>query len=415
MKQEKSGEEKKKRNQNRILFVGIFFCMMLVVAFFSACNAVKKYSDSGKEEMTESPDSSWKEPSEGLVDSQEEAVIKGNKNSMERYLEVKDPEKITKEHTTEALCYSRELSEEELVRYQEFLDRYEEDELDSEEEIEIIDRLEESEKEVEHPVFEIWNQEFFLPERTLTDEELLQMVDFQYKLSYAQMQRNEEMRKAAENSQDKVEENEVMEIAGQVIEKMFGNDVSSMDKEVQFNGVDSYLVFLRKKSEATNYYTVMIDMGTGKIEWVRDNTNEFGLENAVEINQEFEELCVANYQKAKTILTDILGADTELIGSGYQYKTEKKGKEIPKGEAGIIHYYFQMGDETVYHMRYEIEKKGFYELSVEEKKYSAYHTREEMEKEGAEMDGEKFIVPLTGAEKEVSRNENLQWIVIPME
>lgn len=414
MKQEKFGEVKKKRNKSMLLFVGMFLCVMLAVAFFSACNAVKKYGDGGKEEIAESPVSSREEASEGSVNSQEEKAVKGNKNSMERYLEVTDPEKITKEHATETACFSREMSEEELARYQDFQDRYEEDGLVSKEEIEIVDRLEEPDKEVEHPVFEIWNQEFFLPERTLTDEDLLQMVDFQYKLLYAQMQRNEEVRKAAENSPDKVEENEAMEIAGYVIEKMFGIDASAMDKEVQSNGMGSYQVFLSEKSETT-MYIVMIAVGTGKVEWAREHINEFGLEKAVEVNQEFEELCSTNYQKAKAILTDILGVDTEMVSSGCRYRTDKSGKEIPKGEAGIIHYYFQMGDETVYYMKYDIEKKRFYELNVEEKKYSAYQTKEQLKEEGVKKDGDKFIVPLTGAEQEVSRNENLQWVVVPME
>lgn len=414
MKQEKFGEVKKKRNKSMLLFVGMFLCVMLAVAFFSACNAVKKYGDSGKEEMAESPASSREEASEGSVNSQEESAVKGNKNSMERYLEVSDPEKITKEHITEAACFSREMSEEELARYQDFQDRYEEDGLAPKEEIEIVDKMEDSDREVEHPVFEIWNQEYFLPKRTLTDEDLLQMVDFQYKLLAAQMQRNEEKRKAVLSSPHKVEEDEAMEIAGYAIEKMFGVDASSMDKEILFNGVASYLVFLGEKSESTAY-TVMIAVETGRVEGVDDHVNEFGMENAVEINQEFEQLYSANYKKAKTILEDILGSDMKMVSSGCQYWTDIGGKEMPKGEPGIIHYYFQMEDGMVYHIKYFVDKNSFHALSEEEKKYSAYRTKEELEKEGVQKAGDKFIVPLTGAEKEAYRNENLQWIVVPME
>lgn len=414
MKQEKFGEVKKKRNKSMLLFVGVFLCAMLAVAFFSACNAVKKYGDGGKEEIAESPVSSREEASEGSVNSQEESAVKGNKNSMERYLEVTDPEKITKEHATEAACFSREMSEEEWARRCDLQDRYEEGELAPKEEIDIVDKMEDTDREVEHPVFEIWNHEYFLPERTLTDEDLLRMIDFEYKLSAAVSQRNEELSKAAEASPDKVEEDEAMKIAGSAVEKMFGLDASSMDKEVDYNGAGSYYVELSEKSESTVFYTVMIAMGTGQVEWIYVHDNDYGRGNAVEINQEFEQLYSANYKKAKTILEDILGSDMEIISSGYQYMADMGGKEIPEGGSRIIYYYFQMENGIVYDMQYFIDNSCFKRLSSGEKGCSPYRTKEELEKEGAKKDGAKFFVPLTGMEKE-TWGDNLQWVVVPME
>lgn len=182
MKREKSGEVREKKNRSIILFVGLFLFTMLAVAVFSACNAVKKYGDGGKaevevevelansrSEVAEETVSSGEEAAGSLVSSQGEKAVKGNKNSYERYLEVSNPDKITKEHMTEAACYSRKMSEEEQVRRQDLQDKYEEGELAPKEEIDIVDKMEDTEREVEHPVFEIWNNEYFLPERTLTD------------------------------------------------------------------------------------------------------------------------------------------------------------------------------------------------------------------------------------------------------
>lgn len=386
MKQEKAGGIKKKeRNKSMLIFVGIFLCMMFAVAVFSACNAVKKYGSEGK-------------------------AIKENKNSYERYLEVINPDKITTEHITEAVCYSREMSEEEGVRYRSLQDRYKEGEMAPKEEIDIVDKLEDTDREVEYPVFEIWNHEYFLPERTLTDEDMLRMIDFEYKLSDATMQRCKELAKAAETSPHKVEEDEAMEIAGSAIEKMFNIVTLSMDKEALYNGAASYIVSFREKSGSI-LYEAMVGMGTGKLEWVREYHNELGMENAVEINQEFEQICSANYQKAKALLTDILSSDIEIVSSSCRYRTDKSGKEIPKGEAGIIHYYFQMEDGMVYHMKYDIERKRFYALDEEEKKYTFYKTEEELKEEGAKKDGDKFIEPLLGAEMEVAQNKDLQWVV----
>lgn len=46
---------------------------------------------------------------------------------MERYLDVIDQDKRTKEHETEGARYSGELSAEEETRYQDFMDRYEDE------------------------------------------------------------------------------------------------------------------------------------------------------------------------------------------------------------------------------------------------------------------------------------------------
>lgn len=425
MKQEKADEAKKKRNQNRLLFGGIFLCLMLAVAVFSACNAVKKYGGDRKEEVEAESVSSGVEAADESVDrreetagspvsSQKEKAAKGNKNSYKRYLETIDPDKITKEHMTEGVCCSREMSEEEWARRCDLQERYEEGELAPKEEIDIVDKMEDTDREVEHPVFEIWNHEYFLPERTLTDEDLLRMIDFEYKLSAAVSQRSEELSKAAEASHDKVEEDEAMKIAGSAVEKMFGLDASSMDKEVDYNGSGSYYVELSEKSESTVFYTVMIAMGTGQVEWIYIHDNDYGRGNAVEINQEFEQLYSANYKKAKTILEDILGPDMEIISSGYQYMADMSGKEIPEGGSRIIYYYFQMENGIVYDMQYFIDNSSFKRLSSGEKRCSPYRTKEELEKEGAKKDGAKFFVPLTGMEKE-TWGDNLQWVVVPME
>ncbi len=443
MKQENCHKAKKKRNQSILPFGVIFLCAMLAVAVFSACNAVKKYGGgkeqveaelansqeeaaeeavnsraeaaeepaNDQEEAAEEPANSRKETAGSSADSQEKMAAKGNKNSYERYLEISDPSKITKEHMIETVCYSRKMSGEERVRYRDLQDRYEDGELAPKEEIDIVDKMEATDREVEYPVFEIWNQEYFLPERKLTDEDLLRMIDFEYKWSAALLQRSEELSKSAKASPHKVDEDEAMEIAGLAVEKMFGLASSSMDKEVQYNGAGSYYVFLSEKPERTAY-TVMIAMGTGRIEWIGTNVREDEGENAVEINQEFEQLCSANYKKAKTLLENILGSDIEIVSGWFQYMADVNGKEIPR-EGQIIHYFFQIEDDMC-HMKYSIVKGNFEHLSVDEKKDFFYRTKEELEKESTKKDGDKYFVPLTGMDKEIW-GDNLQWIVVPME
>lgn len=396
-----------KRKGYKTILIGIGVCTMLAFIILSVQSARGNNDNTGQSRGTN------EEKKLRISSENEEETSKMNRNSMERYLEVLDPEKRTKDYMTEAARYSREMSEKEQSRYQDFLDRYEEDELAPKEEIEIVDKMEDYDKEVAHPVYAIWEVEFFLPERELTDEELLQMVDFEYKLSYASRQKSEEVKKAVENSTDKITEEGAVKKASEVIEKMFGVDTSSLEKEVLFNGVDTYEVAM--KEEEKYIYIVHIEVANGEVSWIISDPWEPEIKNALDVDKDFEKMYKSNYKNAKILLNSILDSSVQSVSSCCQFQTDKTGNKMPEGTVGYITYYFKMEDETVYKINYNILKDKFERLSKIEKEYSSYKTKEELEKEGAERKGDKFIVPLTGAEKEAYEKEDIQWMVVPME
>lgn len=240
----KAKDSMEKRKGYKPILLGIGGCTILVVIILSVLAVTGRNDDTVKSRGAN------EETEKSQVSSEnKEKTSKTNKNSMERYLEVVDSEKRTKDYMTDVARYSREMSEEEQSRYQDFLGRYEEDKLAPKEEMEIVDKIEDYDKEVDHPVYAIWEVEFFLPERTLTDEELLQMVDFQYKVDYAMQQRNEEIKRSVENSTDKVTKEGAVKNASEAVEKMIGLDTSSLEKEVFFNGVSVYEVNMKEKGE----------------------------------------------------------------------------------------------------------------------------------------------------------------------
>lgn len=255
-----------------------------------------------------------------------------------------------------------------------------------------------------------------MPERTLTDEELLQMVDFQYKVSYALQQRNEEVKKAAENSADKITEEGAVKKASEVIETMFGVDTSSLEKEVLFNGVSTYIVDMKEKGKEKYLYTVHIEVGNGAVSWIISSDSFLSeLEDALDVDKDFEKMYKSNYKNAKMLLNNILDSSVQIVSGCCQFKTDKTGNKMPEGTLGYITYYFKMEDETVYEINYSILKDKCECLSRIKKEYSSYKTKEELEKEGVERKGDKFIVPLTGEEKEAYGAEDTQWMVVPME
>lgn len=406
----KAKDSMEKRKGYKLIFIGIGVCTILVVIILSVLAVTGRNDDTVKSREAN------EETEKSQVSSEnKEKTSKTNKNSMERYLEVSDPEKRTKDYMTEAARYSREMSEKEQSRYQDFLDRYEKDELAPKEEIEIVDKMEDYDKEVDHPVYAIWEVEFFLPERTLTDEELLQMVDFQYKLNYALQQRNDEVKKAAENSTDKITKEGAVKKASEAIEKMFGVDTSSLEKDVLFNGVSTYIVEMKEKGEKRYLYTVHIEVGNGAVSWIISDPLVPEIENALDVDKDFEKMYKSNYKNAKMLLNNILDSGVQIVSGCCQFQTDKTGNKMPEGTVGYITYYFKMEDETVYEINYNILKDKCERLSRIEKEYSSYKTKEELEKEGAERKGDKFIVPLTGEEKEAYGREDMQWMVVPME
>lgn len=406
----KAKDSMEKRKGYKPILLGIGGCTILVVIILSVLAVTGRNDDTVKSRGAN------EETEKSQVSSEnKEKTSKTNKNSMERYLEVVDSEKRTKDYMTDVARYSREMSEEEQSRYQDFLGRYEEDKLAPKEEMEIVDKIEDYDKEVDHPVYAIWEVEFFLPERTLTDEELLQMVDFQYKVDYAMQQRNEEIKRSVENSTDKVTKEGAVKNASEAVEKMIGLDTSSLEKEVFFNGVSVYEVNMKEKGEKKWLYTVHIEAADGAVSWIILDPEVPELENALDVDKDFEKMYKANYKNAKMLLNNILDSDAQIISSCCQFKTDKTGSKMPEGVVGYITYYFKMEDETVYEINYNILKDKCERLSKIEKEYSSYKTKEELEKEGTERKGDKFIVPLTGEQKEACGREDIQWMVVPME
>ncbi|WP_312047448.1 M56 family metallopeptidase [Anaerotignum sp.] len=77
--------------------------------------------------------------------------------------------------------------------------------------------------------FDIENEFYYYPERALTDEELLQLIDWRLKINYALSLRNEEPQGAIPKEYD-INQSEAVTLAKEYIEKLF--DVSATDFRV---------------------------------------------------------------------------------------------------------------------------------------------------------------------------------------
>lgn len=309
-----------------------------------------------------------------------------SKEEKQVYEEMNEPENQTKEHETEAIRYSRELSADEDKRMNELWDKYEEG-LFPEGEMQIIDKLE-ADMEITAPVYEIWNREFYLPERDLTDEELLQMVDLMQKQAYT-VENSDESKKWVNAQQEFFEnpnpgendmsEDEAIAKASAYLEGMYNVDADGMEKTVEFTlgvgleegGYGDYAVTFKGDEDWS--YEVDINGETGVLTgiWLRkvDTTWFFSTAPAT-VN---EQIRSTNYEKAKEKIIAILGEDAKIVKSNCEYNEDKDGN----AEYGMLCYLFQLENGYVYQICYAIEEDLFNQLYMFEGDDISSHTPRE--------------------------------------
>lgn len=124
--------------------------------------------------------------------------------------EKKEMADYTRKSEQDIDTYSRELTEDEKERREALLYEYQHQGKFPENGLEIVDTKEMVKEGA--LVFITEESMFVLPERTLTDEELLQIIDFYYKRDYSLMASKEDMPSAAMTVNDEVKKNVIEQI-----------------------------------------------------------------------------------------------------------------------------------------------------------------------------------------------------------
>lgn len=336
-----------------------------------------------------------------ISDYVKERMSNMSEAEQEEYRETNNQEKLTSEHETEAIRYSREMSEDEGARFQELSEKYETEGLFPEEEMQMIDQLEDN-AEISAIVYEVYNREFFLPERDLTDEELLQIVDFFHKLDYSISQDEEvqailaEQNKSNENSDSKennMSEQEAIEKASAYLTEVIDGDAAAMDKTVEFRtgfeyeGYDDYRVTFMDNEN--NSYSVEFNAKTGTL--YRIDLSESS-EIATELIEVNEELISSNYDKAKNIFTSALGTDTQFVNSNCIYAINEDN-DMQLAMYGSLIYIFELEDGTAYYVMYDLEHNVFINIYY----VPAYADEKKMQEDGMiKQDGNKLTTLIEG-------------------
>lgn len=295
-----------------------------------------------------------------------------------QYVDANDFQKMTKEHDTEALLYSRDLSADESNRLADLWNKYRDEGLFPDGTLEIVEKLEDG-IQIASPIYETYNREIFLPERELTDEELLQMIDFSEKSAYAVshtdeaqaiIQAQQEFNKNPYPDETDLSQDAAVTRASTYLKEMYGVDCSEMDATAEywigygFGGDYGDYEVTFTESDNTSY-SVDLNGKTGSLSLlkiVKDGV-DYGAYSLSPTTAD-ESFLRSNYENAKKLLTSAFNSDVTVTKATCGYTTTSEGKI----ENGSVYYFIGLSNDAVYGVQYSIESDFFgfiYQLSAE--------------------------------------------------
>lgn len=280
--------------------------------------------------------------------------------------------------------YSRKLTDSERERMDKLREQYENEGRFPEGKVAVVDK-EEDAKEGQI-TFVTTTRTYVIPEKEMTDEQILQIIDYWYKEDYSLRQ---ERRGTEENydgvvSDEQVAENEekikssngmskeaAKELAAKYIKNIYDIDVSEYDVDVNANYDSSYEVHFQKD----NSIIVNIDAVNKQLEYI--HIDEYEVENN---NEKADENLFTNY--ADTV-KEIIINKANLAEKDSKYHYEYTLTEDEKVQAGIMSYYFEKSNGKVVQIRVNCKEQKIIDVAIyTEKQYKTMSkTREKQYKE----------------------------------
>lgn len=246
--------------------------------------------------------------------------------------------------------YTRELTDAEREKMNELYSTYMKGTF-PEEVIPICETMEEA--ELISYCFIVENSTFKLPETELTDEQLLQMIDFRQKREYSLKKANEEQDLSTEEPVNIcVTEQEAVESARELIEGFYQVDTS--DYEVISGMYGQYYNFMFQKEN--DIYCTLVKPENGQAIYVDLNISEDRVFKDCLLDEEF---LAEVYEITRNTLEEYLLPESKIIRSCYTYSL--KDDTLYNG---VAEYIFEDSDNTCYYLSYSFNTNRIYSLEV---------------------------------------------------
>lgn len=281
----------------------------------------------------------------------------------------------TQKTTDNSDHFSRKLSKNELNKFEFYRKKYESEGIFPKNKIEETNKINKNSKD--KVTFCYKNSTFYIPDREMTTEEILEIIDFWERRDYA-VKENSKQNKTPDELQ-KISKKESIKIAETVLNKIYGLDTDSATSNVELN-----IAELSEKKHLSSYYV-----------WFSDNLWDY--DACVEINSDngtINQVSISHKKKNKyvsgitvnesayktqvkeiyNILSCIDTKKTDISKIQLVYKFLKNNTL----NRGNVKYYVELKDGTGYVFLYSVNTNMFYNF------YKIYNYTNTLEQDKAD-------------------------------
>ena len=238
----------------------------------------------------------------------------------------------------EADSFSRQLSKLERDKMLEFREEYETEGRFPTKEILKVQKK----SEVVHGelCFCVENSTFYLPKQELTDDELLQIIDFMEKRDYSVRKKNS-VSELPSSENEKVSEDEAVEFAKKILADVYNLDITYADEEIEFETTQN------SKGEKLSSYFVYLKNRKWEFDATVEKDSETGVLNGIDIDNKSKEECISGIKVEKKRYQEY-GSEIRQLYEHLQY-----GKNIKK--MWVTYNYLEDGTLNRGNVKYVIE------------------------------------------------------------
>ena len=250
----------------------------------------------------------------------------------------------------EAICYSRALSEKEQQRYNQLFAEYEENGRMPEGEL-FTEETYSGQKD--YPVYTTKDRRLWLPERELTDEEMLQIIDYYHVVDHSLQNVNQKKQESVEETTTEVtgsDKEMVQQKAVDLLETTFGVDAGSFTIEVASDRQggeeeEVYVVdFLQGDKLMYEIYFQKQDLTQVSINMADPDKDYYA--TSAEVTDDM----LQDVKQQAVTLCKAYGDAVDTKSSLVEYKIDTEGK-VPSGNVRI---FCSVGDGAGYCFLYNI-------------------------------------------------------------
>lgn len=188
--------------------------------------------------------------------------------------------------------------------------------------------------------FCVENSTFYLPKQKLTDDEVLQIIDFMEKRDYSVRKKNS-VSELPSSENEKVSKDEAVELAKKILADVYKLDTTYADEEIEFETTQN------SKGEKLSSYFVYLKNEKWEFDATVEIDSETGVLNGIDIDNKSKEECISGIKVEKERYQEY-GAEIKQLYEHLQY-----GKNIKK--MWVTYNYLEDGTLNRGNVKYVVE------------------------------------------------------------